>query len=255
MNKVRKVLMIMVLTMTMLFSYQVVFAEEEYYYTNPNGVSFTREAYDFFSEFFYEGYQAHMTQAMFDEYVNEGFDFANTEITKVGLCMNPNPVTIGNQASPQDLTYYATYGKSIEMGQACGILCRVSAVVTWHGVPACQSHDVMGAYLNGPTRISTPSTMYTSSAGSGFEDAIVYDTNGYGAVISVPNAGDIVVSQSIAYTGHGLIFMSYQHAVSTVSLSNAQNFTIGLAGYGNVFIFPSSIGDQYDQMNGVYMTV
>ena len=228
---------------------------EEYFYTNNNGVSFTEAEYNFFTNFFYEGYQKYMTQAMFDEYIEAGIDFENAEIDKVGMCVNSAPNSMRNEEMMRDLTYYDTYSKSIEMGRTCGILCRVSSVVVWHGIPEVQSYDLMGSYLDGPTRISTPTTMVSSSAGGSFEDAMVYDTDGYGAVISLPNEDDIIVSQSFAYTGNGLIFMSYQHSLTNVTLQEAQSFTIGLSGYGHVFIFDSSVSYMFDDMNGVYMTV
>ncbi|MBQ3308068.1 MAG: hypothetical protein IJG68_07770 [Bacilli bacterium] len=248
----KKILWMIVLSVFCFLSSKNVYAEE--YYTNGYGVSFDRAQYDFFTEFFYDGYQAYMTQEMLDEY--DGFDFENTVIEKTGLCPNQTHINPGNQVSPQDFPYLDTYAKEIKMAKACNsFFCRVSCTVTWHGTPTVQSHDVIGAYLNGPTRFSTPATMYTSSNGSGYETDIVYDTDGYGAVVDIPNASDIIVSQSFSYTGTGLIFMSYQHAVSTVTLNEAKSFSIGLAGYGNVFIYPSNIGDSYDQMGGVYMTV
>ena len=60
-----------VLSVFCFLSSKNVYAED--YYTNGYGVTFDRSQYDFFTEFFYDGYQALMTQAMFDEY--DGFDF------------------------------------------------------------------------------------------------------------------------------------------------------------------------------------
>lgn len=249
-----KSLCVFIFAVALMLIYKPVNAEE-YFYTNDNGVSFTEAEYNFFTNFFYEGYQKYMTQAMFDEYIDAGIDFENAEIDKVGMCVNSAPNSMRREEMTRDFTYLDTYSKSIEMGRTCGILCRVSSVVNWHGTPTVQSHDVMGSYIDGPTRISTPTTIISSSAGGDFEDAIVYDTNGYGAVISLPDEDDIVVSQSFAYTGNGVIFMSYQHALTDISLQDAQLFSIGLSGYGNVFIFDSSISYIYDGMNGLYMMV
>ena len=248
----KKILLMIVLSVFCFLSSKNVYAED--YYTNGYGVSFDRSQYDFFTDFFYDGYQDLMTQAMFEEY--DEFDFENTVIEKVSYCPNQAHFNPGNQLSPQDFPYLDTYAKELSMAKACNaVFCRVSLTVTWHGTPIVQSHDVIGSYISGPTRFSTPITTYESSNGSGHETDMVYDTDGYGAVVAIPNASDIIVSQSFAYTGHGLIYMSYQHAVSTVSLDNAKSFTIGLAGLGNVFIYPSAIADCYDQMGGVYMTV
>lgn len=248
----KKILLIIVLSVFCFLSSKNVYAEA--YYTNVYGVTFDRSQYDFFTEFFYDGYQALMTQAMFDEY--DGFDFENTVIEKVSYCPNQTHLNPGNQIFPQDYPYLDTYAKEISMGKACNpAFCRVSCNVVWHGTPIVQSYDVMGSYISGPTRITTPITSYSSSAGDGYQTDMVYDTDCYGAVIAIPNAPDIIVSQSFSFTGHGQIFMSYQHAVETISLNDAKSFSIGLAGLGNVFIYSSTIANKFDQMGGVYMTV
>ena len=245
-NKIKFALMV-VFMFTLFFIQKPVHAEE-YYYTNENGVAFTKEAYDFFSRFVYEGYQKYVTQDEFNEYIEAGIDFENATIEKVGLCSNPT----GNN---RDIPYFDTISRRIEMSKTCGILCRVNCTVTWHGTPIVQAYDVIGAYLTGPTRLSTPTTIVSSSADSTNTEALVYDTDGFGAVIAVHDASDMVISQSFTYSGHGLIFMSHQHATSNISLANAQLFTIGLSGYGNVFNFYGAATNVYDQMNGVYLTV
>jgi len=244
---VKKILLAVVFICTLLLSQKNVYAEE-YYYVNDNGVSFTKAAYDFFGEFFYDGFQRYMTQDLFDQFVEEGFDFENTVIEKASSILK-------QPGNTRDIPFYDTQSRSIDMSKACGIVCRVSSTVIWHGTPIVQDYDVMGAYITGPTRITTPVTFINSSQGSDQPAAIVYDTDGYGAVLPVHNASDMIITQSFAYTGNGLIFMSHQHATSQISLTNAQLFTIGLSGYGNVFNFYGAATNVYDQMNGVYLTV
>ena len=250
MRRLGKLCLVVVILGLFLY-YKPVYAEE--YFRNQYGVSFTREAYDFFTELFYDGYQNLMTQEMYDEY--EGFDFVNDEIEKVSLCVNDMPISMRDTVSPQDLTHFANYSRSLDLAKVCGALCRAALVVTWLGEPSVKSYDLAGAYLSGPTRISTPATTYSSTLESGLPSAMVYEDDGFGAVVPVPDGENIRVSQSFAYTGHGVIFMTHQHAVENISLTNAQSFTIGLSGYGNVFQFYGGAVDKYDQMNGVYITV
>ena len=82
-------------------------------------------------------------------------------------------------------------------------------------------------------------------------------SNGFGASIKLPSSGtNIVVSQTYSvYTG-GTVYASYQHAKSTVTLSQSLDFTISGGGLGEVFYFSnSSIRSKYDGMGGVYMDV
>ncbi len=55
--------------------------------------------------------------------------------------------------------------------------------------------------------------------------------------------------------GHGTVYASYQHAMSTSSLTIAQKFNIDIIGYGNVFGFYDEAEDIYDAMNGVNLVV
>ena len=47
---------------------------KEYYYVNDNGITFTKEEYDFFTAMYYDGYQAYMTSedmAKFDNVIKD----------------------------------------------------------------------------------------------------------------------------------------------------------------------------------------
>ena len=46
-----------------------VYAEEDIYYTNDNGVSLTKTEYDFFTKMYWDGYQEFVTPDGFKEYV------------------------------------------------------------------------------------------------------------------------------------------------------------------------------------------
>lgn len=45
---------------------------------------------------------------------------------------------------------------------------------------------------------------------------------------------------------------SYQHAKTTISLDSSLNFSIGLGGLGDVFVFSAAIKEKYDGMDGTH---
>ena len=55
--------------------------------------------------------------------------------------------------------------------------------------------------------------------------------------------------------GTGLLYSSYQHATSSVTLNQSKNYTISSLGYGNTTLFANSVAGKYDGMAGVYIPV
>ena len=80
--------------------------------------------------------------------------------------------------------------------------------------------------------------------------------NGFGISMNIVNSDitslqlllDCDVSPTITSPD---ITASYQHAQQDLSLANSQNYTLGGAGLGGVFVFPYSIAQKYDGMSGV----
>ena len=236
-----------VIVLFLIFSIGKNVCAKEYYYTNKNGVSFTKEQYDFYTYLTHDGYQEYVTQEMLDEIKND--DLSTIQKKVIRLC----PIESNRR---DNSTFVSTSAKTLSMGQYCSsINCRVFCELEWLGEPNVKSHDIMGSYLSGPTRLTVPSTTVSSSLFSGTHETVVYDTDGFGALIQVPNGDDIFIDQTYVYSGTGTIFYTYQHAMSGISYSNAQLFTIGLGGYGNVLDFYGAALGVYDDMPGVYMDV
>lgn len=230
-----------------IFMGQEVYAKEVYY-TNSKGVSFTKEQYDFYTYLTHDGFQEYVTQDMLDEIA--GADLSKIKVKKVGIC--PNPPT------RDDNTYIITSAKSLEMSNYCfGGSCRVYSEVEWFGDPTVKSYDLYGTYYDGTvSRIGPPVLVITSSDSGDDEETINYDTDGFGAVVQVPQTGDdIIMDLTYLYSGTGTVFVSYQHAMSPITLANAQLFNIDLIGYGGVFDFYGAAVGVYDQMPGVHMDV
>ena len=178
-------------------------------------------------------------------------DLSKIKVKKVGLCPN-NPTR-------DDNLYVTTSAKSLEMSNYCFAgNCKVYSEVEWFGDPTVKSYDLYGSYFNGTvSRVDTPMIFATTSNGDNSDYSIIkYESDGFGGVIELPqNGDDIVLDLIYKYTGTGTIFVSYQHAMSTISLADAQLFNIDLIGYGGVFDFYGAAVGKYDQMPGVHMDV
>ena len=219
---------------------------EDYYYINDNGVTFTREQYEFISEMYYDGYQAYMTEddmAYFD-----------------GIDMIPGTV---ETKTYEDFSYigggyqlmatsHETASKRLKIAKSGS---AVAVTCAWKKSPNVRSYDLIGVYLNGPSIIGSGSARINYSGGTIYPSNEKQPSNGYGAVIKLPTGGNsIVASTTFAVTGSGRIYGSYQHAAASISLANASSFTIGNGGLGNVFKFSSTtISNKYDAMGGVFI--
>ena len=206
---------------------------------------FTEDEYNYFTKVHWDGIQKVMTQDYYDLFAGE--DFKNATVEKKSLCIK-RPQT-------RDTTYASTYYDEITISKSCGILCRVSTTVHWLGEPYVKSHDVMGSLLSGPSRLGTPGTLIIGDDDSSPPDTTVYQTDGFGAVFQVPNSQTLSIAQTFTYTGSGIVYATYQHALSTISLAHAQEFNINIAGYGSVFAFYGNAYGVYDAGPGVFITV
>ena len=225
---------------------------EDYYYVNDNGITFTREEYDYFTKMYYDGYQATMTEedmAYFD-----------------GVELNPDLVEVVEYEEPVSFlpggysimgSYYETTAKKLKIAKSNATYPLISVVLTWKKSPAVRSYDLIGAYLSVTSLVSDPVSKLTSSAGTINASATKELSNGFGASIKLPNSGsNIVVSQTYTVFPGGTVYASYQHAKSSISLSDSQTFTISYSGLGHVFYFSNStITAKYDAMGGVSIAV
>lgn len=223
---------------------------KEVYYTNSSGVEFTKEEYDFFTYLTWDGYQEYIPQEMLDEI--KGKSINDPDVKRVKICPTSKRVVTRN-SNPE----VTTDTRSLIMGKYCNsVFCRVLIDLTWFDEPFTKSNDVVGSLLDGPTRLTTPTTTISSTTSSGTHSAIVYETDGFGTVVPLPTTGDnIHITQSYLYSGTGVIYYTYQHAMYNISTANAQLFHIDLVGYGNVLDFYGAAANIYDDMPGVYIEV
>lgn len=244
--------LIMFLLLTILTLGKSVSAKE-IYYTNNKGVSFTKEQYDFYTYLTYDGFQKYVTQEMLDEI--DGKDLSTLKVEKVGIC--PTEGLLESYQVQDNGAFYKTSAKALSMGKYCTAdFCRIMSQLEWLGDPTNKSHDVMGAYLYGPTRRTDPVTIIGTDDNEYEEDAMKFEGESFGAVFQLPREQNIIVDQTFLYNGSGTIYVSYQHAMKEISLQDSLLFHLDTKGYGAVFDFYGAAADRvYDEMQGVYLEV
>ncbi len=218
---------------------------QEIFYENEKGVVFTKEQYEFFSAMYYDGYQSIMSQEDFDSFEPE---YMNKDLVESKIARNYGINPLGTEVG--------TPAKTLKISKLNTSNVKISVTLVWHGNPTIRSYDVMGAYLSGVNLLSGVTTMLSYSTGGNTANDIKQLSNGFGVSIKLPVSGnDIKLTQTYSVSKGGRVYASYQHAMDTVNLSLSQSYTIGIGGYGHVFIFNNGAMSHYDGMDGVDIDV
>lgn len=243
-----KILFIVAICLITIFSLETVNAKENSgtYYTNNNGVSFTEYEYDLFTKMYWEGYPEKMTKQDYQEFVDNNL-LEGTFQSKVVYDNQNNIIARGPS--------YSTPAKSIKIASLCSDTCRISVVLNWLTNPTIRSYDVMGAYLDGVSLKSNPTTRVASQSTEFLASNIRKEANGFGVSFKLPSGSGIVVNQDFYTSKGGTIYASYQHAKSNTTLATSQLFNLSRIGYGRVFLFYGAATNVYDGMNGVDINV
>jgi len=69
MKKNSKLFLLVVISLAVVLSCPNAFAKEAYY-SNLNGVSLTKDEYDFFTKMYYDGYQTTITQDEYQRFID-----------------------------------------------------------------------------------------------------------------------------------------------------------------------------------------
>lgn len=227
-----------------------VYAEEDVYYTNNNGVSLTKTEYDFFTNMYWDGYQKFVTPALYNKYATENLFTA--PVTRVEQDDNNGGYTRAG-------TYHETSAKIINLSKACGsVICSIVIGLHWKATPRVLSHDVMGALLyNGLNLATDPTTTLYYNEDQWVEsEEIKYSNSGFGVSIKLRKSTSMLrLTQTFDIIGTGIVYGSYQHARSTISLPSSKCYTVNFGGYGGVFDFYGNAYGVYDQMAGVETSV
>ena len=217
------------------------------YYVNDNGVSFTKEEYDFFTKMYYDGYQAYMT---LDDY--HYYDNVEKKATKVERVEYDESKVYHTRG-----TSHETNAKKLTISKTGSTYPIITINCVWKTNPAVRSYDLIGAYLSGTSVVGGVNSRIVYSGGTIYPSATQSTSNGEGASILLPSSGTSIVASSTfsVYQG-GIVYGSYQHAKQSVTLNQSNSYTFSYAGLGGVFNFSNStIRDKYDKMSGVYIQV
>lgn len=233
-----------IIILLFLMGLGIVNVNADSYYVNALGVSFSKEQYDYFTEMYYDGYQEIMTQTDFDSFDN---DYMNKNLVDSFYVIDINPITRATSIS--------TPAKTLKISKtAMANSSRISTVLTWNSNPTVKSYDVMGSYLDGVSLIGSVTTKMQNNVGASTYSINKSSNNGFGT--SIPLSGSSIrLSQTFTVSNGGTVYASYQHATSSISLNNSQNYTFSKNGFGQVFIFTSPALEIYDHMSGVYISV
>jgi hypothetical protein len=231
-------------------------ADEEIYFTNDNGVSMTREEYDYFVDLADEDYPSVITQDIYNKFVNYGY--FGQPITKVEYDESAfNQQSLMPSVMPQG-TVHETQAKKLVLGKTCAnTFCGITVTLTWKGQPAVKSWDVIGVLLYGNlTLMGDPTTYLHYSGGNIFYNDPYYVGGGLGVSVKMQTSTtNMRVYQSYDVYGDGTVFASYQHATSSITKATSQLYTVGYGGYGGVFHFYGAASGVYDHMGGVNTAV
>lgn len=250
--------------------------------TNINGIEISENEYNNFLKVHSNEYIMTMTQADYDKL--KSLDYSNVQddtryilstyneklrLTTEEEITEEEYENFDNEAVPymEDGTAgYETTAKKLSMALVGGTTWNyVMFSATWKGIPKTRSFDVIGLRgvgLEFREGSQTGKQIYVSN---GKYNMINYSwngtnikrlNNGFGISMNIVNDDidalqlevDCDVKQTETYPA---IFASYQHAVANLSLANSQNYTLGNAGLGDVFIYPYSIVEKYDGMSGI----
>lgn len=246
--KCSKIILVSLLCLSITCSYTLVSAKEtNSYYTNDNGVSLTKEEYDFLTKMYWDGYQKIMTKEEYQKFNDN--NIMNREYKENIYTEDDMPLTRG--------TFHSTMAKSIKIARSCSADdCFISVVLTWLGVPTVKSYDVMGVSFDGNLKvITTPATRVSSTDDTFFSKDIRKFDNGFGSSFKIPTGSNLVINQDFYVTRNGHVYASYQHAMEKTTLEVSHDYVISGIGYGGVFGFGEKAEDIYDNMNGVDIEV
>lgn len=245
--------------------------------TNINGIEISDEEYDNFIKAYSHEYIMTMTEKDYERLQSLDFSDVKTETKYVETTYNPSlRLTTEKEITKEEFetmpmldsdgTYYSTTAKELELALIGGsVYNTVTVTATWKGIPSSRYFDVIGVRGYGLTFRNGSQIGKQIYVKNGNYETIDYAWNGTN-IKRADNGFGIsmnIVDDSITFLQaivdcdvtptitHPSVFGSYQHAVSKTTLADSQNYTLGVAGLGSVFVYPYSISQKYDGMSGV----
>ncbi len=241
-----KILFLLMCGISLLSFTQVFALGNDTVYVNSNGVELTEKELHFVNEFYGEDFFETMTH---EDYVwISDLDINNRDVEIKTI--SDYSLNNGMMKSPS----YSTNSKKLSISKACSSnVCTIITNLNWFTNPTIRSYDLIGVrFYNTSLNNNIVTTKVTSSKGTEYSSNNKFLANGFGTSVKLPtDATNISVQQKLFTQPGGIVYASYQHAVRDISLQTSLNYTMGVGGYGNVFLFYGGVDNYYDAMGGV----
>ena len=225
-------------------------ATNNIYYTNQNGINLTEKEYNLVKNMFDEHFVEIMNQEDYEHISRLDVNNRQVELTI------KEPDYIQSRTS----SFVETQGKKLVIGKSCyGNGCAIIMTNTWKYVPKVKSYDVIGAMFSN-TSLSSDGyvTTFKFDGVNHTCNNYVKKSDGIGCSYKLDSKAtqEFYTYMNFDVYPNGLVYGSYQHATSSVTLSQSKNYTFHINGYGNVFLFNTTKAkDSYDGMDGVSIYV
>ena len=242
-----KIIFLALFILSITFKTDVFAQQKNETHINKNGIELTEKEYQFVNKFYGEDFFEKMTQEDYEWIMELDINNKKVEIK-----------TIYDTNINRDNPFHSTNSKSLSIARSCGnISCTIITNLTWLVNPSNRSYDVIGArFYNTSLHNNTIQTKVTSSNGTQYFSYDKCLSNGIGTSVKLPdNGNNITVQQKIFTNLGGIVYASYQHSTSQISLQTSTWYTISATGFGGVFEFYNGAGNYFDGMGGVNISL
>lgn len=232
-----------------------VYADDTAYYITTNGIELT--------EFQYNTLVKILSAERVRRLDETDYDVLHVAKMKPGeYTLKTEEFQIPDETTSEGIvpySYHETPAKKLSLSRVCDNgVCGIAVTTYWKTQPKVTSYDVIGIRFDNTNFNKDVIGCYYSANGSGTAsmDKKIKTSNGAACIKKISSGIDyMTIDADLNYKSNGIAFASYQHAVSSVTLSQASNFSFDGTGYGSVFLWPMSIRTKYDQMAGVSETL
>ena len=152
---------------------------------------------------------------------------------------------------------HSTANKEIKLTKSCsGNECLVFLTVNWFSYPTVRSYDLLGIRLVNTSILQNISSRMIFGNMENIYVETRNDSNGNADTFKLPSGNEIIrFTKTFKVQKNGSVYASYQHAIRNISLVNSRRYTFASGGLRNVFSFDSAVGDYYDEMRGVSISL
>jgi hypothetical protein len=250
--------------------------------TNLNGIEISEEEYNNFSKIHTYEYIMTMDEAKYEKLSTLDYTNVVSKTKFIETTYNPRlGLTTERELTEEEYDNYENTRTNLNGNCSYETAAKklffvviggnsynyASLTATWKYIPTTRSYDVIGlrgvgfdfrdGSQNG-TQIYVLNGNYNMISYHWNGSNTNTFNNGAGISMNIVNSSisalQLEIESDIQDTVlNPIIFASYQHATSNLSLANSMNYTLG-NGLGNVFVYPSNISSHYDGMGGVYLS-